>query len=177
MAMKLASLVFFALLIFVHRVCGQPLEWPLSGFREGECAPLGYALYGAIGLVSLVYSVDLKRFRDPIEAIDTIGFGVLLLIAAVSPARWMLHRGSAGLLLVCAYVFLAMQLHRSDRALMLIHLCVPVVLAVVTASHGYGIWQKALISYFIVVATIHHHVAMRDMRANAARPVAAAEGR
>ena len=171
--MKFASLVFFALLIYAHHVCGQPLEWPLSAFREGECAPLGYALYGAIALVSVVYSADLKRFRDPIEAVDTIGFGILLLIAAVSPARWMLHRGSAGLLLVCAYVFLAMQLHRSDRALMAIHLCAPLVIAVVT-DFEYGIWQKALISYFIVVATIHHHAAMREMRANAARAVKAA---
>ena len=175
MAMKLASLIFFALLIGAQQVCGQPLAWPLSGFREGECAPLGYGLYGAIALVSVVYSVDLKRFRDPIEAVDTMGFGLLLLIAAVSPARWMLHRGSAGLLLVCAYVFLAMQLHRRHRPQMLLHLCAPIVLAVVTGFE-YGIWQKALISYFIVVATIHHHVATREMRGDDARPMETAEG-
>jgi hypothetical protein len=174
MAMKVASLIFFALLIGAQQVCGQPLAWPLSGFREGECAPLGYALYGAIGLVTVVYSVDLKRFRDPIEAVDTMGFGLLLLIAAVSPARWMLHRGSAGLLLLCAYVFLAMQLHRSHRPLMFLHLCAPIVLAVVTGLDSYGIWQKALISYFVVVATIHHHVATREMRDSAAREKEAA---
>ena len=126
--------------------------------------------------MSAVYSLDLKRFRDPIEAIDTIGFGVLLLVAAVSPARWMLHRGSAGLLLVCAYIFLAMQLHRSHRPVMLLHLCAPLVLAVVT-DFQYGIWQKALISYFVVVATVHHHVVTRDMRASAASAVEAAERR
>ena len=174
--MKLASLIFFALLIGAQQVCGQPLAWPLSGFREGDCAPLGYALYGAIAFVSAVYSLDLKRFRDPIEAVDTIGFGVLLLGAAISPARWMLHRGSAGLLLVCAYIFLAMQLHRSHRPVMLLHLCAPLVLAVVT-DFQYGIWQKALISYFIVVATIHHHVATRDMLGNAAHAVESAESR
>jgi hypothetical protein len=48
------------------------------------------------------------------------------------------------------------------------------VVAVVMGFESYGIWQKALISYFVVVGTIHHHVATRDMRVNAARAVAAA---
>jgi hypothetical protein len=176
--MKLAALVFFALLIHVHQACSayEPLHWALSAFREVECAPLGYALYGAIALVTAVYSVDLKRFRDPIEAVDTIGFGVMLLVAAVSPNTWMLHRFSAGMLLVCAYVFFAIQLRR-NRPLMFVHLCAPIALAVVTGFDSYGIWQKAVISYFVVVATIHHHVATRDMRDNAARAEEAAEPR
>lgn len=174
--MKLASLLFLALLMYVHHVCSpyEALDWPLSAFREGECEPLGYALFGAIALVTAVYSVDLKRFRDPIEAIDTIGFGVLLLWVAVSPNRWMFHRASAFTLLVCAYIFFAIQLRKS-RPLTLIHLCAPIVLGVVTGFGSYGIWQKSVIGYFIVVATIHHHVAMRDMRGNGARAVEAAE--
>jgi len=174
--MKLASLLFFALLIFVHQVCSpyDALDWPLSAFREGECEPLGYALFGAIALVTTVYSVDLKRFRDPIEAIDTVGFGVLLLFVTVSPNRWMFHRASAFTLLGCGYVFFALQL-RNNRPLVLLHLCAPLVLAVVTGFHSYGIWQKALISYFVVVGTIHHHVATRDMRRSATSVVEAAE--
>jgi hypothetical protein len=176
--MKLASLLFFALLMYVHQVCSpyEALYWPLSAFREGECAPLGYGLFGGIALVTAVYSVGLKRFSDPIEAIDTIGFGALLLMVAVSPNRWMFHRASAFTLLGCAYVFFAIEL-RNNRPLMLIHLCAPIVLAVVTGFESYGMWQKALISYFIVVGTIHHHVATRDMRVSAARAVAAAESR
>ena len=174
--MKLASLLFFALLIFVHQVCSpyETLAWPLSAFREGECEPWGYALFGAIALVTTVYSVDLKRFRDPIEAIDTIGFGVLLLFVAVSPNRWMFHRASAFTLLVCAYGFFAIQF-RHNRPLLLMHLCAPAVLAVVTAFDSYGLWQKALISYFVVVGTLHHHAAMRNLQDKAAGSVEAAE--
>jgi hypothetical protein len=51
---------------------------------------------------------------------------------------------------------------------MLIHLCAPILLAVVTGFESYGIWQKSLISYFVVVSTFHHHLATREMRANAA---------
>jgi hypothetical protein len=38
--MKLASLLFFALLFHVHQVCSpyEALDWPLSAFREGVCA-------------------------------------------------------------------------------------------------------------------------------------------
>jgi hypothetical protein len=174
--MKLAALAFFALLFHVHQVCSpeEALYWPLSAFREGECAPLGYALFGAIGLVTALYSIDLKRFKDPIEAIDTIGFGVLLLFVAVSPNRWMFHRASAFTLLGCAYLFFAIHL-RSNRPLMLIHLCAPIAIAVATGFQSYGIWQKALISYFVVAGTVHHHVATRDMRASAAPAVESVE--
>lgn len=174
--MKLASLAFFMLLFHVHQVCSpyEALDWPLSAFREGQCEPLGYGLFGAIALVTAVYSVDLKRFKDPIEAVDTIGFGVLLLFVALSPNRWLFHRVSAFTLLGCAYVFFAIHL-RNNRPLMLIHLCAPVALAVVTGFQSYGIWQKTLISYFIVAGTIHHHVATRGMRRSAAGVVEAAE--
>jgi hypothetical protein len=73
-------------------------------------------------------------------------------------------------------VFFAMQL-RTSLPLMVAHLCAPILLAVVTGFESYGTWQKALISYFIVVATIHHHVAIRDMRSNAVHAVEAAESR
>ena len=131
--MKLAALLFFALLIFVHQLHGPyAVEWPLSAFREGESEPWGYALFGSIALVTVVYSVELKRFRDPIEAIDTIGFWALLLFVAVSPNRWMFHRASAFTLLVSAYGFFAIQF-RHNRQLLLMHLCAPIALAVVSA--------------------------------------------
>jgi hypothetical protein len=176
--MKLAALVFFALLFHVHQVCSpyEALDWPLSAFREGECQALGYALFGAIALVTAVYSVDLKRFTDPIEAVDTIGFGVLLLFVAVSPNRWLFHRVSAFTLLGCAFLFFAIHI-RNNRPVLLIHLCAPIALGVVTGFQTYGLWQKALISYFVVAGTIHHHVATREMRGEAARAVGAADSR
>jgi hypothetical protein len=57
------------------------------------------------------------------------------------------HRVSAFTLLGCTYVFFAIHL-RQNLLLMLIHLSAPIVLAVVTGFESYGIWQKALISYF-----------------------------
>ena len=168
MALKLASLLFFAQLVFVHHVCGAPasFDWPMSGFRDGECAPMGYVLFGALGLVLVVYSVDLGRFKDPSETVDTIGFGLLLLMVAISPNQSMFHRTFAFLVLGSAYVFFAIQL-RSNRALMAAHICAPAAIAVVLGKglgfESYAIWQKTLISYFVVVATVHHHFATRHV--------------
>src|SRR5262245_36709698 len=147
--MKVAALSFLALLIFVHLVCSpaEALNWPLSAFREGDCAPLGYALFGTLGLVTTVYSVELNRFKDPIKAADTVGFAVLLLLVAISPNRWMFHRTMAFILFGSAYVFFAIEL-RHYRSLMLFHLGAPVLLAIVTGFQSYGIWQKSLICYF-----------------------------
>ena len=117
--------------------------------------------------MTAVYSVDLKRFEDPIEALDTVGFGVLLFFVAVSPNRWMFHRVSAFTLLGCAFLFFAIHL-RKNRPLMLMHLGAPLALAVATGFQSYGIWQKALISYFVIAGTIHHHVATRDLRSTQA---------
>ena len=167
-AMKLASLLFFAQLVFVHKVCGAPasLDWPMSGFRDGECAPMGYMLFGVICVVLFIYSVDLGRFKDPIKAVDTIGFGLLLLMVAISPNQSMFQRTFAFIVLGSAYVFFAIQL-RSNRALMAAHICAPAVIAVVLGKglgfESYAIWQKTLISYFVVAATVHHHFATRHV--------------
>lgn len=87
--MKFASLLFFAQLVLVHKMCGAPAscDWPMSAFRDGECAPIGYMLFVLIGLVLFVYSIELGRFKDPIETVDTIGFAFLVLMVAISPNR------------------------------------------------------------------------------------------
>lgn len=164
--MKLTSLMFFAQLVFVHNVCGAPasVDWPMSAFRDGECAPLGYMLFLLIGLVLFVYSIDLGRFKDPFETVDTVGFAFLVLMVAISPNQLLFHRIFAFIVLALAYVFFAIQL-RSNRALMVAHICAPAVLAVALRKglgvESYGIWQKTLISYFVCVATVHHHIATR----------------
>jgi hypothetical protein len=127
---------------------------------------MGYVLFGALGLLLVVYSVDLGRFKDPIETVDTIGFGLLLLMVAISPNQSMFHGTFAFVVLGSAYVFFAIQL-RSNRALMAAHICAPAVIAVVLGKglgfESYAIWQKTLISYFVVVATVHHHFATRQV--------------
>ncbi len=168
--MKLASLLFLVLLVYAHQVSDlyRPLEQPLSDFREGKFGLLGYALFCSIALICVLYTFGLNRFEEPGEATNPIGFGVLLLIVAATPCGWALHKASAIVLLASIYLYFSVELYRSGRPLlMLIHLSVPIVLAVVTRFQSYGLWQKALIVYFVVAATVHHDLVKRGARGRA----------
>jgi hypothetical protein len=168
--MKLASLIFFGLLFYAHHVGGmyQPLAQPLSSFRYGEAGWLGYALICSLSWIGVVYAYDSKRFGDPDDDTDMRSFFVLLVIVAATPSGWALHDASAVVLLASLYAYFSIQLYRSGRLSMLVfHLCVPFVLVVATAFHSYGIWQKSLISYFVVAATVQHHLVKRGARASA----------
>ena len=91
------------------------------------------------------------------------------------PSEWPLHEASAIVLLASIYTYFAVVLYRAGRPLlMMIHLSVPLVLAIVTRFQSYGMWQKWMICYFILAAVVHHDVLKRGARARArtgAQPV------
>ena len=103
--MKLASLAFVALLGYAHQVSDlyEPINQPLCAFREGDLGSLGYALFCTIALIGVLYTFGLRRSGEPGEAANTVGFGVLLAIVAVTPSTWTLHEASACVLLASIY--------------------------------------------------------------------------
>jgi hypothetical protein len=166
--MKLAAVIFFGLLVYVHQLYGvdQVLDQPLSAFRYGDRAVLGYALFCAIALVGVVHTWGIKRFEEPGESLNTTGFGVLLLIVVATPSWWTLHEASAIVLLTSVYTYFSVVLFRSRRYFwMALHLSVPIVVAIATRFQSYGIWQKSIVCYFVVAAVIHHDVLKRGARA------------
>ncbi len=131
--MKLAAVIFFALLVYVHQLYGvdQVLDQPLSAFRYGDRAVLGYVLFCAIALVGVVHTWGIKRFEEPGESLNTKGFGVLLLIVVATPSWWTLHEASAIVLLASVYTYFSVVLFRSRRYFwMALHLSVPIVVAI-----------------------------------------------
>jgi len=68
---KLASAAFVLLLLVAHGVgdLGQRLEQPLSLFRDGEQAWVGYLLFAALLLIGLLYTVALIRAGKEEEAV------------------------------------------------------------------------------------------------------------
>jgi hypothetical protein len=171
--MKAAALLFFALLIYVHQACDlhEPLGQPLCAFRDGETWRLGYAVFGAMALIGAIYTISLRRFGRPAETANTIGGGLLLLIVVLTPAPWALHGASTIVLLGSLYVHYGILLSEASCAWTVTHLSAPLALATVTGFQSYGLWQKGLICYFVVVAVVHHHFVKQ--RARGLRPTEA----
>jgi hypothetical protein len=169
--MKLATLLFFVLLAYAHQVRGleQMLHRPLCAFREGEFGAIGYALFCAIALIGVLYIFCLQRYGEPAEASNIVSFGVLLAIAVATPSWWAIHDASAFMLMASVYLYFALLLYRSARPWMWLHLAMPVLLVVVTGFQSYGLWQKALICYFVLAIAVHHHFVKRGAR-KPARP-------
>jgi hypothetical protein len=158
--MKLAALSFFLILMYVHWAgdLERAAEQPLSTFRDDSKSLLGYALFASLLLVGVLYVVALARSQREAEAIIS-AIGVLVLLAvAITPSTNSFHLLCSLLLFGLLFGYYAILLYRTERVLLLPHLIVPVALAFAIQFHSYGLWQKSFISYFIFLATVHHHV-------------------
>jgi hypothetical protein len=160
---KLASLTFFLLLLLAHATAASDelLGQPLSVFRDGEQGLLGYAIFAELLLIGTLYVVALGQ-SDRIEEASIAGLAtVFLLVVAATPSYNAFHLVSSALLLLVLLGYYAALLYHAESLWLFAHLSVPLVLAVAIDFHSYGLWQKSLICYFVLLAVIHHHLLLR----------------
>jgi hypothetical protein len=164
--MKLAALFFVWLLVTAHQLCGlyQPLHQPMCSFRYGEFGAIGYGLFVAMGLLGLIYGLDMRRYGQPGEAANTVSFGIVLLIIGATPSEWPLHNAAAIVLMFCIVAYFALLLYRANSPLLWPHLAVPILIAIATGFQSYGLWQKSFICYIVLAAVVHHHLVKRAAR-------------
>jgi hypothetical protein len=162
--MKLTALAFLLLLLLAHmtgdfdELAGQPL----STFRDGPQGWLGYALFAALLLVSLLYLAALVRFDRLGEAAVSGLAVVLLLVVALTPSWGGFHLLCSLLLFMLLFGYYSLLFYRMEGVWLFVHLAAPVVLALVTNLHSYGLWQKSFIAYFVLLAAAHHHLLIRQ---------------
>jgi hypothetical protein len=173
--MKAAAAVFFWLLVFAH-LAGDPVEMlalPLSPFRDGENAWLGYLLFAVLLLVGGLYVAALwrrsdraaryrrlyvaARQREGEAAVATLALA-LLLVVALTESWGLLHLTCSLLVLVLLYGYYALLLYRAGSAWFIAHVTMPILLLLATQGHSYGLWQKTFIVYCVLAAVIHHHL-------------------
>jgi hypothetical protein len=159
--MKLASLAFVLLLLIAHaagdgaRLLGQPL----SMFRDGGQGGLGYALFALLLLISGLYLTALARAGRAGEVAVAAVAALLLAVVAVTPSQGAFHLLCSLLLLGVLLCYYALLVYRAEGPwLAAVHLAVPFALAGATGLHSYGLWQKAVITYLVVVSAVHHHL-------------------
>ncbi len=87
--------------------------------------------------------------------------GFLLVVVAATPSFGPCHELCTLALLVLVYSYFALLLYASGSAWLFVYLPAPVALALATRFHSYGLWQKTLIAYLVVLVNIHYHLVSR----------------
>ena len=161
--MKLASLAFVTCLSLAHLEgdFAKTLSLPLSMIRDGESWWVGYLLFG---LLLLIAGLMLNRLRRDDLAVDACLVGVVaafLFLVAVTPSQDGFHNFGSFVVLAVLFGYYAAVLRGESAAWMFGHLAVPILLLFVTQFHSYGLWQKSLIVYFLLVINVHNWLLSR----------------
>ena len=163
--MKLASAAFVLLLLAAHGAgdLDERLGEPLSMFRDGEQSWLGYLLFASLLAIGWLYTAALIRAGEEDEAVSGVLAGLLLLVVAVTPSFEGFHLLCSGVLLLLLFLHYWRLLRESESPWLVLHVLAPFALVLVSGCHSYGLWQKSMILYFVVLATIRHHLLGRGV--------------
>jgi hypothetical protein len=147
------------LLLGAHGVgeFSRRLAEPLSMFRDGEQAWLGYALFATLLLVCIWYTRDVIRAGEEEEAVIAGLAASLLFIVAVTPSLEGFHILSSFLLMLLLFGHYWRLLRDSGSPWIIFHVLVPFALVLLSGCHSYGLWQKCLILYLVAIANLRHH--------------------
>jgi hypothetical protein len=95
------------------------------------------------------------RQRDRSDIITGISIVLLLVIVMVTPSKDAFHRYSSYVLFLLLMGYYTWVLLRWNSRYVIVHLAVLLLLTVLTAWHSYGLWQKALVLYMLVLMNMH----------------------
>jgi hypothetical protein len=161
--MKLTTLALGIVLLIAHGVgdLSDRLSLPLSVLRDGPAAALGYIIFVLLLVIAgLMITAAIRAGRGGQACLFSLA-GFLLFLVSVTPSEDAFHIFCAFVLLAVLYSYYAAVLHWMGTSLFWVHLAVPILLVVFANLHSYGLWQKCLISYFVIAINIHHHLLPR----------------
>lgn len=173
-----ATATFLILVAWMHAGKEAATRWrtPLSLLRDGPAAAEAHLAFGLLLLIHALLLHAAWLVRDRIATVTFAAVGVLLGLVAVTPSESKLHLTVAIIALCVAYSYYAFLLRRRADGWLWLHLTMPVGLAVaawcldphpfevllVPTATGpvwvppvYGIWQKAMLAYLLLLANLH----------------------
>lgn len=156
--MRLVTLAFLALLILAHANADWQiaLARPLSLFREEATSPIGWWLFGLLLAAGVILVQLLLRMRWFFDALMLLVATGLLAFVAATPSLDADHLVVSGVLLLALYLYYAVLFHRLESRWLWLHLPMPILLVFLTQRHSYGLWQKSLILYFLLVINLQY---------------------
>jgi hypothetical protein len=168
--MKGASLALLGILAALHwREGDGATAVPLSMFRDGDHAWLGYSAFALLILMGVVMTHAAYRCRESLTCVVYAGAIVMLIAIVATPSVDPLHVLISLVLPFIFYVFYLKLLHSLVRFLMLVHLAAPVLMLFAIQFHSYGAWQKSMMMYFVLLANFHYGLLPHPVRRNAHR--------
>src|SRR5262245_25642127 len=170
--MKLAALAFVVVLVAAHLDgdCDKLLAQPLSTFRDGDLAKVGYLLFALLLTAAGLYVARLWRAGRDVEGTVASFAGGLLVLVAVTPSFDAIHLMYSAFLFVLLFVYYGVLTYQTGTVAFVLHVQVPFVLLAATRLHSYGAWQKGFIVYLVLAATVHEHALRGLVREPSPRP-------
>jgi hypothetical protein len=154
--MKTATIAFLLLLVAAHTGgnLDELLAQPMSVLRDGDQAAIGYALFALLAVIAGFMTAASIRARRELEAGVFCLAGCLLMVVAVTPSLELFHGLCSFVLLGLMYGYFGCLLRGSESVWLYAHLPVPVALLCITGFHSYGLWQKSLTVYLLILINI-----------------------
>jgi hypothetical protein len=170
---KILATAFVVLLLYAHVVdpLGEAYFRPLSTFRDFDPAWLGYALFGTLLAVGAGTARTAFRVQNEVQMAMYLLFTVLLGIVVATPSNDFYHVYCALILMAAVTINLGVVLWYNDSIFWFaMHLLAPSILMWATQIESYGVWQKALILYFVAATVAHDGILSAGLPKRAKRP-------
>ena len=178
MALGIVTLAFVMMMVWTHV---QPpvverLRTPLSLLRDGAHPVLGFVLFGLLILIHVLLIHKAWRARaGSAVAVFALATALIVFVTATSSSDGA-HLVAAVLALSVPYSYYAVKMKLEGSGWLFPHLLAPLVLLLVTLMVDpggsvpvtvrvqdatvwvppyYGIWQKLIVLYFLLVANLH----------------------
>jgi hypothetical protein len=155
--MKGASLALLGVLATLHWRAGDgATAVPLSMFRDGNHAWLGYSAFALLILMGVVMAHAAYRCGDFLTCLIYAAGTVMLVAIAATPSVDPFHILISLLLPLMFHAFYLRLLHSVLSFWMFLHLFVPLLLLFAIQFHSFGAWQKIMMLYFVLLANLHY---------------------
>lgn len=152
--MRLASLAFFVILLLLHS-SESALSQPLSMFRDGPHRAWGFTLFGLLTFIGLKWIWTLIRTRRVSDLLAVVPALPLLGFVALTDSGDGWHLAASFVLLGWMLLYFAAKLWEEENWWVFAHLLMPIAIALTIQFHSFGLWQKSLIAYFVVLINMH----------------------
>ncbi len=153
--MRLASFAFFLILIGWHLRDPSELSQPLSSFRDGPYRAWGFTLFGLLTFIGLKWIWTLIRTGNISDMIGVAPALPLLGFVALTESQDGWHLLASFVLLGWILLFFAAKLWEEENWWVFAHLLMPIAIALTIQFHSFGLWQKSLIAYFVLLINAH----------------------